>query len=187
MITNDLEADVEEERVVLLDAERRPAGTAPKLLVHGPDTPLHLAFSCYVFDRSGRLLLTRRALGKRTWPGVWTNSFCGHPGPDEQMPAAIRRRARDELGLDLDELHLVLPDFHYRAVDVSGVVENEFCPVWVGRASAAPQPAPEEVCDWHWVSWRELLEAGAGLRFMLSPWAQLQLPQLAALIPDGRP
>src|SRR5690606_14460920 len=102
-------------QVVLVNPDGRPIGTAPKEALHGTDTPLHLAFSCHLVNEDGRLLLTRRALGKRSWPGVWTNAFCGHPQPGEDMADAIRRHARSELGIDIDELRLELPEFQYRA------------------------------------------------------------------------
>src|SRR5437868_2928196 len=86
------------EDVVLLDDEGRPCGRAPKAEVHHRNTPLHLAFSCWLLDADGRTLLTRRSAAKRTWPGIWTNSFCGHPAPGEEVEAAVHRRARDELG-----------------------------------------------------------------------------------------
>ena len=86
------------DHVVLLDDEGREIGTAPKSSVHGTDTALHLAFSCHVMDDEGRVLVTRRALGKTTWPGVWSNSFCGHPRPAEPVhpggapPRGVRAR-----------------------------------------------------------------------------------------------
>ena len=78
-----------EESVVLLDEEGRHIGSAAKSAYITSATPLHLGFSCYLFDTDGRVLITRRALGKHTLPGVWTNSFCGHPAPGEPIEAAV--------------------------------------------------------------------------------------------------
>ena len=131
--------------VILVNEDGAEVGTAEKATVHTTDTPLHLAFSCHIFNPEGKVLITRRALSKKTWPGVWTNSACGHPGPGESMEDAIRRRARDELGLELEIIAEALPDFRYRAVDASGIVENEICPVFVARATSDPSPQAEEV------------------------------------------
>jgi isopentenyl-diphosphate delta-isomerase len=169
------------ERVVLLDDEGTPVGSAPKSTVHTLDTPLHLAFSCHVSDERGRLLVTRRALGKQTWPGVWTNSFCGHPSPDESPDAAVVRRARKELGIELADLTVVLPEFRYRAVDVSGIVEHEVCPVYRARIASDLVPNPDEVMDWAWVDERRFTQIVAETPFAFSPWLVLQLPELAKL------
>ena len=168
------------EEVVLVDDDGTAIGVADKATVHGTDTPLHLAFSCHVFDGEGRILVTRRALGKRTWPGVWTNSFCGHPAPGEAMEDAIARRAADELGITLDNLTVALPDFRYRAVDASGVVENEICPVFTATTTDALAPSPEEVMEWQWVEARTLISAVEATPWAFSPWLTLQLPQLYA-------
>jgi isopentenyl-diphosphate Delta-isomerase len=163
--------------VVLLDDAGRSIGTAPKAVVHHESTPLHLAFSCYLFDDAGRVLLTRRALDKRTFPGVWTNSFCGHPSPGEALDGAVARRAGQELGVDITDLRCVLPDFRYRAVDADGVLENELCPVFCGRVGSPVTADPKEVMDCAWVSWDQLVLA-AGLGWALSPWAVEQIPLL---------
>lgn len=166
--------------VVLVDADGTPVGTAPRGSVHDAETPLHLAFSCYVTDGQGQVLLTRRALGKRTWPGVWTNTCCGHPRPEEPLEDAVRRRLVDELGLEVGELTCALPDFAYRATDASGVVENEVCPVYVTSAHPGSVVAANasEVMEWRWVSWTSLAQAVGATPFAFSPWSALQVPLL---------
>ncbi|MFZ0529521.1 MAG: isopentenyl-diphosphate Delta-isomerase [Propionicimonas sp.] len=168
--------------VVLLDRHDRPCGSADRLAVHGTDTPRHLAFSSYLFDEHGRVLLTRRALGKATWPGVWTNSCCGHPRPGEAAIDAVRRRVREELGVTPLELELALPEFGYRAVDDSGVVENEFCPVWVGRLRQPLAVDPSEVAAHTWVAWDDLVGLAAAAPALLSPWCAEQVPLLAVAL-----
>lgn len=167
------------ERVVLVSDTGEPIGTADKATVHTTETPLHLAFSCHVFNPSGQLLVTRRALSKKTWPGVWTNSFCGHPGPDESVLDAVHRRAREELGITLASVREALPDFRYRAVDASGVVEYEICPVFIATTHDDPQPSVDEVEEFYWADARALLAAVDNAPFAFSPWLTLQLPALA--------
>jgi isopentenyl-diphosphate Delta-isomerase len=170
-----------EELVVLLDEDAQPCGTAPKATVHDESTPLHLAFSCWVFDPAGeRVLLTRRAAVKRTWPLVWTNSFCGHPGPGEALDDAVRRRASDELGVGLGELRIELPEFRYTARMANGVTENEVCPVFTATLDGDPQPDPAEVDSFAWAPWSTLTAAVAADPERYSPWMRLQLPLLAA-------
>lgn len=168
------------EEVVLLAEDGTPIGTADKATVHTTDTPLHLAFSCHLFDGEGRILVTRRALGKATWPGVWTNSFCGHPGPGEAFEDAVRRRAADELGAEIDNLTPVLPDFRYRAVDAAGIVEYEVCPVYTATIVGELDPSSAEVAEWTWADPRTLLTAVEATPWAFSPWLTLQLPALYA-------
>jgi isopentenyl-diphosphate Delta-isomerase len=166
--------------VVLLDDEGRPSGTAPRATVHGTDTPLHLAFSCYVFDTADRLLLTRRAVTKRTWPGVWTNSFCGHPRPGEESTDALHRYARHELGMTVLEPVCLLPSFRYRAVDAGGIVENELCPVYAVRATDEPVLNPDEAAEHQWVELAELRAAVTAAPWALSPWLLEQVAEIEA-------
>jgi isopentenyl-diphosphate delta-isomerase len=131
-----------------------------------------------VLDDAGRTLLTQRAMVKRTWPGAWTNSFCGHPGPGELSAVAVHRRARDELGVAISEPRAVLPDFRYRAVMPDGTVENEICPVYVAQLLGDPAPNPAEVADLRWVSLEDLPGAVEADTSTFSPWLREQLAAL---------
>jgi isopentenyl-diphosphate delta-isomerase len=167
------------EQVVLLDPAGTPIGVADKAAVHGETTPYHLAFSCYVFDAAGRFLVSRRAIAKATFPGIWTNSCCGHPAPGESPEDAVRRRLRQELGLTPTRLVLALPDFSYRA-SFLGVEEHELCPVFLARVDTEPQLDPTEVEDAQWWAWPRFVAAALATDSAISPWAREQVRGLEA-------
>ena len=168
------------EHVILLDESGNALDRQDKRTAHTESTPLHLAFSCYLFDSAGQFLATRRSLGKLTWPGIWTNSFCGHPQASERLADAVARRAEFELGLVLDEVRLVLPAFRYRA-EFHGVVENEMCPVFYATARTEPRPNPAEVASVQWLPWADFLRKTLADGSEFSPWCRLQAQQLSAL------
>jgi len=168
------------ELVILVDEAGNAIGSAPKATTHHTQTPLHLAFSCYVFDRAGRLLMTQRAHDKLTFPGVWSNSFCGHPSPGEDLYGAVERRAQQELGMTLEALTLALPRFRYRAVGANGVRENELCPVFTAIATSDVTPDPSEVAAVEWVGWRVLRDEVLAGEREVSIWCAAQVAELAS-------
>lgn len=135
------------ELVVLVDAAGTPIGAAEKLSAHQPPGRLHAAFSVFLFDPDGRVLLQRRADAKHHFAGRWSNACCSHPRPGEELLAAGRRRLGEELGLDA--ALTAAGRFTYRAADpVSGLVEHELDHVLVGVTEDDPSPDPDEVGDW---------------------------------------
>lgn len=174
------------EHVVLLDDRGNAAGTAEKGIAHTTDTSFHLAFSCHVVDADGLVLLTRRALTKRTWPGVWTNGCCGHPQLGETLRQAVERRVHDELGLRVVRASVALPDFVYRAEMSDGTVEHELCPVVIAEVAGPVTPDPDEVDDLVWLPWAAVVERGEREPWSLSPWSVEQVRQLAELGPEPR-
>lgn len=177
---------VEFEQIVFVNEDGTPTGeTGPKLASHTASTRLHLAFSCYIFRRSdNKFLLTQRALSKKVWPGVWTNSVCGHPAPGESLEAAISRRADFELGVkNLEAITCILPHYRYTTPPFDGIIENEFCPVFVAYTSDEPDPNPDEVETYRWVDWTEYVSLLQDQPDDMSYWAKDQYVQLRHLEP----
>jgi isopentenyl-diphosphate delta-isomerase len=166
------------EQVVLLAEDGTAVGTADKATVHHASTPLHLAFSCYVLADDGSLLVTQRALTKRTFPGVWTNSCCGHPSPGESLSSAVVRRVAQELGLGLTDVRLVLPGFRYVAEMPDGTRENEMCPVFTARAVGSVEVDRSEVEAFVWEPWPEFRAAVLSGARDVSSWCREQVAQL---------
>lgn len=158
--------------VVLVDRNDRKIGVMEKGKVHGKQTPLHRAFSVFLFNNKGELLVTRRATNKKTWGGVWTNSFCGHPAPGETRIRAIHRRGKEELRIKIYDLRKI-SNYRYR-FEKDGIVENEICPVYIGHVGAGIlQPNKQEVEDWKWMEWAEFKkELKNDKTDVWSPWCK---------------
>ena len=166
-----------DEMLVLVDYDGNAIKTMAKAVVHDDKTPLHSAFSVFLFNSRGEFLLQQRAFSKKTWPGVWSNSCCGHVMLHESVADAAARRLRYELGIRKADLHIVLPDFRYRA-EKDGVVENEICPILVGFADREPRMNPDEVAAVKWVPWEEAFAMIRHSEEGFSPWAILEIDLL---------
>lgn len=170
---------IKEEQILLVDYTGQPTGVSLKSVEHHAETPLHLAFSCYVFNNKGEFLVTQRAHGKKVWPGVWTNSVCGHPAPGEKMTDAIKRRLDYELGMTAKDFKNLVPDYTYKTPPFNGIIEHEFCPIYIARATSEPIPNSEEVEAYQWIPWEEYVEAAeSDKRDVYSWWCKDQLKRI---------
>lgn len=135
------------ERVILVDESDRELGADDKTAAHLAGR-LHRAFSIFVFDRGGRLLLQRRAAGKYHSGGRWSNTCCGHPRPGERLEEAVHRRLREEMGFDCALAEVAT--YRYTVPLEGGLVENEIDHLFAGRFDGSPAPDPGEAGAWGW-------------------------------------
>lgn len=143
------------EYVILVDENDHPIGTMEKQAAHV--TPhLHRAFSIFIFNSKGELLMQQRALSKYHSPGLWTNTCCSHPRDGETLAEATSRRLLEEMGMTCD-MHEVYT-FIYKAPVGQGLTEHEFDHVWIGQSDAIPQINRDEVESWKYMSLSELFE-----------------------------
>jgi isopentenyl-diphosphate delta-isomerase len=145
----------ENESVILVNESDEPVGTAPKLDAHR-NGQLHRAFSVFISDDNGRILLHRRASHKYHSGGLWTNACCGHPRPGEVTREAAKRRLWEELRIDCELSDAAV--FTYRAGVGSGLTEHELDHVFTGFYAGDPSPDSEEVDEWQWISPDDLNE-----------------------------
>jgi isopentenyl-diphosphate Delta-isomerase len=159
---------ISNEHVVLVDEDNNILGTLPKSEIHQKETPLHRAFSIFIFNKKRDLLLQQRSSLKKTWPLTWSNSCCGHPQLNESNEDAARRRAKDELGLDLNLVREAAP-YRYK-FSKDGIMENEICPILVGHTEQEVRINPDEVEDVAWMSWADFLSDIEKNPGKYSPW-----------------
>lgn len=146
------------EEVVLVDQNDNQIGVMPKATVHGAVTPLHRAFSSFIFNSKGEVLLQQRSHIKKTWPLVWSNSCCGHPLPNEDRENAVVRRIKDELGITVVREDVVFMSPYQYCFTRFGVMENEICPVYVVFSDQQPNINTDEVEAIQWMVWDDYVK-----------------------------
>lgn len=162
----------ENEALVLVNANDIAIGTLDKSACHDGTGRLHRAFSCFVFNPKGELLIHQRHGDKRLWPAYWSNSCCSHPRAGEAIDEAVVRRVRQELGLKL-ALHF-LYKFEYRAPFEDLGTEHELCHVYAGVTPDAPVINTTEIADWRWISANDLDAALRTTPDRYTPWFHLE-------------
>lgn len=135
--------------LILVDTQDRPLGLGEKMEVHRKGL-LHRAFSLFLLDGSGKLLLQRRAMEKYHSPGLWTNACCSHPAPGYALEAFAALRAGEELGAQVGQIRKAGSFLYYRDFG-NGLKEYELDHVLVGRTTAPVQADPAEAMDTAWV------------------------------------
>ncbi len=141
------------EHVVLVNEQDQQIGIMEKMAAHIVPR-LHRAFSIFIFNSKGELLLQQRALSKYHSPGLWTNTCCSHPCDGETLAQATSRRLMEEMGMHC-EMHEVFT-FIYKAPVGLGLIEHEFDHVWFGQSDEVPQINTEEVASWKYMRLEDL-------------------------------
>ena len=164
------------EALIIVDPQDRILGHGTKAELHQGAGTLHRAFSIFLFNDAGHVLLQQRSADKPLWPGYWSNTCCSHPRRGESYGIATQRRLKEELGVEapLRFTHR----FRYQAQFSAEGAEHELCSVYVGRIDGDPMPNPQEVSDWQWISPSALDEWLDTNPENLTPWFKLEWAEL---------
>lgn len=164
-----------EDLLILVDENDQAIGALEKTPVHEQGL-LHRAFSIFIFNSAGKLLLQQRADGKYHSPGLWTNTCCSHPRQGETVEDAVHRRLQEEMGMSC-ELTFQF-SFIYKHEFDNGLTEHELDHVYFGYSDQQPEPNPAEVKDWKYIGMEELKEELERYPDRYSPWLNICFPKV---------
>jgi len=164
-----------EENIILVDKQDNPLGEMEKMQAHQLGV-LHRAFSAFIFNSNGELLLQQRSDIKYHSGGLWSNTCCSHPLPGESTKDAVERRLYEEMGMDCDTSFGF--SFIYKSSLNNGLTEHEFDHVYIGVSDEQPKPSISEVKNWKYLSLHKL-ESEINLQpEKYSEWLKICLPEL---------
>jgi isopentenyl-diphosphate delta-isomerase len=165
------------EEIILVDKNDKPVGFEEKIKAHENGGKLHRAFSIFIFNSKGDMLLQLRSVKKHHFGGLLTNACCSHPRKGEELKDAVHRKLKQEFGFDADLAEKF--SFVYKATDEkSGLTEHEFDHVFVGKFDGKPNPNPEEIDDFNWISMANLKKDVAANPEKYTPWFSIALKKL---------
>jgi isopentenyl-diphosphate delta-isomerase len=164
------------EPLILVDSDDRIIGYESKQACHEGSGILHRAFSVFIFNAAGEVLLQQRSEQKQLWPGFWSNSCCSHPRQGEEMDEAAQRRLLEELGLDSELKYLYR--FQYQASFGEAGSENELCSVYIGRSDDPVVVNVNEISSWRFVSVTDLQNELEQHPDQFTPWFKMEWSRL---------
>jgi isopentenyl-diphosphate delta-isomerase len=167
--------------LILVDDADREVGFLSKEECHRGEGVLHRAFSVFLFNAAGEVLLQQRSATKPLWPLYWSNSCCSHPRRGEAVETAARRRVREELALGCSLDFLYKFEYHARFGDVGA--EHELCWVFAGLVAGSPVADPAEIAAWRFVAPAALTAEIAATPAAFTPWLKLEWPEVCARLP----
>ena len=162
--------------LILVDSDDNELGHLEKELCHIGYGKLHRAFSIFLFNDDGDLLIQQRADCKPLWGNYWSNTCCSHPRVGESLEVATNRRTIEELGIE-SELHFIYK-FEYQASFNDRLSENELCSVFCGHFDGSPIANPDEVKNWEWISPERLSRELKANPNLYTPWLKLEWRRL---------
>ena len=166
----------DDEPLILVDDTDAVVGHLSKAECHVGEGILHRAFSVFVFDDRGRVLLQKRSAEKPLWPLYWSNSCCSHPRRGETMDDAVRRRLPEELGVEAQPV--LLYKFQYFAPFGKAGSEREMCSVYASRLRGELQVNPTEIAAWRFMEPEALDQDMAAKPEAYTPWFKMEWPRI---------
>jgi len=168
----------DDESLILVDSNNTVLGHKPKVDCHRGNGILHRAFSIFLFNSAGDIMLQQRSRQKQLWPGYWSNSCCSHPRRGETVDQAAARRLYEELAAAAPLVYLYRFEYHARFHDIGS--EHELCTVYAARSDAPIHVNANEVADWHFTAPEVLDRELQHNPQNYTPWLQLEWPRIRA-------
>lgn len=169
------------EEVILVDTNDSEIGKMEKMQAH-IEGRLHRAFSIFVFNSKGELLLQQRENGKYHSGGLWTNTCCSHPRVGEDIKEAVHRRLKEEMGFDCDLSEK--KTFLYHAKFDNDLIEHELDHIFIGYYNGVPIPNKEEVENWKWISTKDLKKELEAEPDKFTYWFKFSIEDVLAIIEE---
>ena len=177
----------EQNLVVLVDENNNEIGTEEKIEAHKKGL-LHRAFSVFIANNENKILIHQRAKVKYHFGGLWSNSCCSHPKPDEAIEDAARRRVNEELGMSIDKLKKAFTETYKFKCEKSGLIEHEYNQIFTANCSKTiVNPDPNEIDDYRWVGKNELEKMVQSEPKLFTPWFKLFLPRFYEMFSTAKP
>ena len=172
----------DDEMLIIVDENDTVLNYLPKIDCHQGDGILHRAFSIFIFNNSGEVIMQKRSDQKLLWPLFWSNSCCSHPRKGETLEIATHRRLEEELGFDADLDYLYT--FQYQANFKDLGSENEMCAVYIGKSNESVQVNENEISEWRYIDPDDLTKEVADHPEHFTPWFKMEWTKLTTEFMD---